>query len=223
MGVVIVGNSGAARECYWLLRVAREADAATPPFKGFLSWKGYAGQLCELEHFALGSSDDYRPAGDDLFVIGIGKPALRLAVYAWLKSFNARFHTLKHPDVYICPSAIVGEGNIFQRDCAVQPNARIGNANFFNGSVIVGHDAIIGNGNTFNLRVGISGHVSIGDANQMAPHSIVLENAKIGSWNVLAPGAVVYKGCKDHCLMAGNPALLEKRLSPPNAEGNSHV
>lgn len=219
MGVVIVGNSGAARECYWLLHVAREADETVPPFKGFLAWKGYAGQLGELTRFSLGSSEDYQPDQDDLFVIGMGKPELRMAAYAWLKSLKARFYTLRHPNVYVCPSATVGEANIFQRDCVVQANASIGNANFFNGGVVVGHDAVIGNGNTFNLHTGISGHAKLGNANQLAPHCVVLEHAKIGHWNIFAPGAVVYKGCKDHCLMTGNPALIEKRYSPVKAEG----
>jgi acetyltransferase-like isoleucine patch superfamily enzyme len=34
-----------------------------------------------------------------------------------------------------------------------------------------------------------------------------LAKAKIGNNNVIAPGAFVYKGCRDGCLMAGNPAL----------------
>lgn len=211
MAVVIVGNSGAARECYWLLRTAQEADNATPAFKGFLAWKGYAGQLCELTRFSLGNSEDYQAAPDDVFVIGIGKPALRLEVYAWLKGIRARCYTLRHPNVYICPSVSMGEANIFQRDCVVQANAIIGNANFFNGGVVVGHDAMVGDGNTFNLHTGISGNVRLGVANQFAPRSLILEHARVGSWNVFAPGAVVYKGCKDHCLMAGNPALVERR------------
>lgn len=223
MGVVIVGNSGAARECYWLLRVAREADEKVPPFKGFLAWKGYAGQLCELARFSLGSSQDYQPAHDDLFVIGMGKPALRLAAYAWLKSLQARFYTLMHPNAYVCPSAVVGEANIFQRDCVVQANAGIGNANFFNGGVIVGHDAVIGDGNTFNLYTGISGNVRLGNANQLAPGCVVLEHAKIGNWNIFAPGAVIYKGCRDHCLMSGNPALVDKRRAAPEAEDGADV
>lgn len=211
MSVVIVGNSGAARECYWLLHTAREADETTPPFKGFLAWQGHAGQLCELANFFLGSSEDYRPSPDDLFVIGMGKPELRLAAYAWLKSLNAACYTLKHPNAYVCPSATVGEANIFQRDCVVQPDAHIGNANFFNGGVIIGHDAQIGDANTFNLRTGISGNVRIGNANQFAPGSIILEHARVGNRNVFAPGAVAYKGCGDHCLMVGNPALVERR------------
>lgn len=219
MGVVIVGNSGAARECYWLWRVAKEADDCTPDFKGFLAWHGYAGQLCELAPSSLGSSDDYQPDQDDLFVIGMGKPELRMAAYAWLKPLKARFYTLRHPNVYVCPSATVGEANIFQRDCVVQANASIGNANFFNGGVVVGHDAVIGDGNTFNLHTGISGHARLGNANQLAPRCVVLEHAKIGNWNIFAPGAVVYKGCRDHCLMTGNPALIEKRYSPVKAEG----
>ena len=213
MGVVIVGNSGAARECYWLLREAQEADASAPSFKGFLAWKGYPGELCELAPFSLGNSDDYQYADDDLFVIGIGKPALRMAVYDWLMSINAHCYTLRHPTVYICPSAEIGKANIFQRGSVVMANAKIGNANFFNGIVVVGHDVHIGDGNVFNILTCISGHVRIGNTNQFAPHSILLEHSRVGSMNVFAPGTVVYKGCKDHCLMTGNPGIIEWRYS----------
>ncbi len=219
MSVVIIGNSGAARECYWLLRTMQEADNNTPAFKGFLAWKGYAGQLCELEQYSLGDSEEYQVEPEDLFVIGIGKPVLRMDVYNWIKKHEAQLYTLKHPNVYICPSATVGEGNIFQRDCVVQANASIGNANFFNGGVIIGHDATIEDGNTFNLHTGISGDARIGSANQFAPRSVLLEHANVGNWNVFGPGAVVYKGCKDHCLMTGNPALIEKRYAPVKTEG----
>lgn len=223
MGVVIVGNSGAARECYWLLCQMREADAATPPFKGFLAWEGYPGQLHELAPLSLGSSETYRPAHDDLFVIGIGKPALRLTVYAWLRERRARFFTLRHPSVYICPSARVGEANIFQHGCLVLANASVGNANYCNGGVVIGHDAAMGDGNMLNLRTALSGHARIGDANQFAPQCLLLEHAKVGSWNVFAPGAAVYKGCGDHCLMTGNPALVDRRCPPRHAGGASHV
>lgn len=211
MAVVIVGNSGAARECYWLLRMVQERDDNAPPFKGFLAWRGFKGELCELEPFALGNSDEYIPDTDDQFVIGIGKPCLRMAVYAWLKSLRANFYTLKHPSVYICPSANVGEANIFQRDSIAQANASIGNANFMNGGVVIGHDATIGNGNVFNLHSALSGHVRLGDCNLLAPGCLILEHARVGDSNVFAPYSVVYKGCRDHCLMIGNPALVDKR------------
>lgn len=211
MGVVIVGNAGAARECYWLLRLVQETEPDAPPFKGFLAWQGYAGELHELAAFSLGSSAAYRPGPADMFVIGMGKPALRMAVLTWLRELGAKMYTLKHPNVYICPSAHIGQGNIFQRDSVVLANARVGDANYFNGGTVIGHDAGIGSANTFNLRTGISGHARVGDGNQFAPQCIVLENAKIGSWNIFAPGAVVYKGCRDHTLMLGNPALAERR------------
>lgn len=209
MPVVIVGNSGAARECYWLLRQCQEADASAPAFKGFLAWKGYPGKLCELDSYLLGNSESYQPAPDDLFVIGIGKPAIRLEVYAWLKSLDAEFYTLKHPDVYLCPSARNGEGNIFQRGCLVLANAVIGHGNFFNGGTVIGHDAEIGDCNTFFLSTAIGGGARIGNANQFAPACQVLPHVRIGDHNVFAPGAIVYRGCRDHCLMAGNPALIQ--------------
>lgn len=82
---------------------------------------------------------------------------------------------------------------------------------------------VIGNGHAFTLRAGISGHAGGGDANQTAPCCLIRESAKEGRRNVLAPAAIAQQGGKDRCLMAGNPALVEKRLSPATAEESSHV
>lgn len=212
MGLVFVGNSGAARECYWVLEQARKLDQRTPPFKGFLAWHNYRGQLCDLEQFFLGNSDEYNFKPDDQFVIAVGKPSLRKEIYSWLIEKGAKFFTLIHPDTYICPSAVIGEANIFAGKCSILANARIGNANFFNGGISVGHDSIIGNANTCNLLTSFFGESHVGNCNHFAPFTLILEHSRIGSHNSFAPGSVVYRGCGDYCHMSGNPALIERRL-----------
>ncbi len=57
--ILIIGNSGAARECYWVLRDVMESAPGLAhyySFGGFLDWKGYAGDLKDLRDFYLGTA-----------------------------------------------------------------------------------------------------------------------------------------------------------------------
>lgn len=208
--VVIIGNSGAARECYWLLDdMVRAAPGLKNyyMFKGFLVWNGYRGDLKKLAHFLLGDAREYVPSPDDLFVIGIGQPYLRKAAYEDFKARGADFLTLVHPWSEISPEAEVGEANIFQRGSTVHCDTCIGNANYFNGAINVGHDVEIGDYNFIGPASLLLGECSIGSQNMLGVRCTLLPKACVGNGNILAPGSIVYKGCKDNCRLAGNPAL----------------
>jgi acetyltransferase-like isoleucine patch superfamily enzyme len=203
---IILGNSGAARECCWLLReVMREKSDLV--FGGFLAFEGYAGNLRELAPYALGTDDDYVPEPDDEFIIGIGLPALRLKAFRKWKARGARFMTLMHPGVIMMDNAALGEGNILAYGCHISCNTVFGDANYLNGGVVIGHDARIGDGNFFGPVSMVMGDAAIGSGNSFGVHSVTLAGVKIGNNNTIAPGAYVYKGCGNGCLLAGNPAL----------------
>ncbi len=208
--ILIIGNSGAARECYWVLRDVMESAPGLAhyySFGGFLDWKGYAGDLKDLRDFYLGTADDYAPGPDDLFILGVGKPELRKEIFTAFKARGASFMNLIHPWSSIAPSAVIGEGNIVQRGCTVYCNASIGNGNYLNGAVNLSHDASIGDFNFLAPYSIVLGGAGIGSCNHLGPHSVLLEHARMGNGNLLAPGSVIYKGCRDNCRMAGNPAL----------------
>lgn len=208
--VLIAGNSGAARECYWILRDLQQASpglAGYYEFGGFLSWQGYAGDLKELAGHFLGPLEEHAVAPDELYVIGVGAPYLRRAIFAWLRRRDARLMNLIHPWTAICPSAVMGEGNVFQRGCTVYANAVIGNGNYINGAANLSHDARVGDFNFLAPYAIVLGGASLGDLNHLGPHAVVLEGARMGNGNSLAPGSTLYKGCGDHARLSGSPAL----------------
>lgn len=214
---VIVGNAGAARECYWLLEDMRKADASMEcalRFRGFLSWQGYAGDLKSLSDLQLGDAAHYTPQPDDVFVIGMGDPTLRKNVYELLHAKGLEFLTLRHPLADINPHARVGEANIFQRNSTVFCDAVLGNANYLNGAVNVSHDAMVGDYNFFGPFSLVLGNAQVGSGNSIAARCTILPKARIGNGNILAPGSVVYKGCKNGCRLAGNPALTIGHVHP---------
>lgn len=208
--LIIIGNSGAARECHDLFLHMLAASYQLNQdmvFKGFLSWRDYPMQLCDLASHALGDVTRYTPCKEDCFAIGIGDPSLREEVYLYCRSRGLRFFTLIHPLSEISDSAQLGEANIFQRNSTVFANARVGNANYFNGAVNVSHDAAVEDYNFLGPFSLVLGEARLGSGNTLGAHCTLLPHAQVGNKNILAPGCVIYKGCKDFCRMAGNPAL----------------
>lgn len=204
--LVIIGNSGAARECYWLARDCIKAGQDLT-FKGFLAFEGHAGNLAELSPFLLGNDDAYFPAPDDVFAIGIGLPTLRCRAYEKWKKKGADFVNLIHPTVPVTGDVKMGEGNILAHSSYLSCNVVLGNCNYLNGSVVVGHDVIIGDCNFFGTFCLLLGGAKIGSRNSFGIHSAAMPHARIGNDNTILPAAYVYKGCRNEKTMAGNPAI----------------
>lgn len=208
--ISIAGNSGAARECYWILRDLRDSApglAEYYEFGGFYSWHGHPDNLEELAEFSRGAIEGHDISSDELWVIGVGKPSLRRDIFNFLKSRGAKLMNLVHPWTYICESATIGEGNVFQRGCTVYANARVGDGNYINGAVNLSHDAAIGDFNFLAPYSIVLGQASMGNLNHLGPHAVLLEKTRMGDNNSLAPGSALYKGCKDNLRLSGNPAL----------------
>lgn len=211
----IIGNSGAARECYWLFKDMLSADAALASkmdFGGFLSWRGHKGNLKSLQDQDRGEALEYPIATDDLFVIGIGEPHLREDVYRTMKQRCANFFTLIHPWSDVTPSADFGEANVFQRGSTIFCDVKIGNANYLNGAANISHDSVVGDYNFFGPYALVLGGCKVGSRNTIAVRSTLLANARIGDDNLITPGSIVYKGCGNNRRMAGNPAVPMKQV-----------
>ena len=208
--IVIIGNSGAARECYYILQDVFAADslfASVHQFVGFLAWKNYPGNLKDLSHLALGDADSFTLQPEDLFIIGVADTRLRETIFSVCKSRGATFMNLVHPLADVCPSASLGEGNILQRGSFILCNAIVGNGNYLNGFVGIAHDAVMVDFNFLAPQTMILGSTVIGSRNRFGPSSILLDRAQVGDDNLISPGSIIYKGCGSHSRMAGNPAL----------------
>ena len=160
-----------------------------------------------LARFLLGDARNYSPSAEELFVIGIGQPDLRKAVFEDFKARGVAFLTLVHPWADIAPTAQVGEANIFQRGSTVHCDASIGHANYFTVAVNLAHDARVGDYNFIGPASLLLGESRIGSQNMIGVRSTILPKARIGNGNSIAPGSIVYKGCGDNRRLAGNPAL----------------
>lgn len=207
--VFIVGGDGFARECYNILINLAEYGKEVV-FGGFLGHNGYGKSVDykSYQHLYLGEVSEHIFKGDEYCIIGAGYPELRKAIYEDLKKQGAKFYTLICKGVVLSPSFKYGEANIFVYPFLSSVNIEVGNGNVFNGGGgVVGHDAKIGDFNSFGPCTQVLGYITIGSSNTFGANAIILPHSKIGNNNKIAPLSAIYKGCKDNCYMAGNPAL----------------
>jgi len=204
--IIILGNSGSARECYMNLKAVMKVQENIK-FKGFLSFEGYEGDLGKLSHYFLGVDDDYNYQENDYVIIGLGNPILRKKAFYKLKEKNVKLYNLIHPKAHIDETCEVGEGNVITPDCYFSCDVKIGNGNYFNGFTNSGHDVKIGDFNFIGPHVHFLGDAFVGDLNSIGTMSVLLPNSKIGNGNKIAPLSAIYKGCKNNCYLQGNPAI----------------
>ena len=208
--IYIVGGDGFARECYMRLRTL-PCYGAEIKFGGFLGHGGYGASVDykSFQHLYIGEVSEHQFSEDEYAIIGAAYPKLRKKIYLELKARGIKFFNLISPYVSIDPSSEIGECNVIVGTGSISVNCKIGNANVLNGNVIVGHDCIIGDLNFLGPRAMILGNIKIGNENQIGTNAILLPKSHIGNNNIIAPMSAIYKGCKNNCYMAGNPALKE--------------
>lgn len=205
--IYIVGGDGFARECYLFFQNIAKTDAELS-FGGFLGHGGY-GKTVDYKTYQnlyIGEVSEHNFKDNEYVIIGAAYPDLRIKIYNELKERGVKFFNLITKDCLISESVDIGEANIILRS-SVTTNISIGNGNVFNGFVILGHDVQVGDFNFFGPRSQLLGYVKIGNLNQIGANTVILPEAKIGNNNKIAPLSAVYKGCRNNCYMAGNPAL----------------
>lgn len=206
--VFIVGGDGFARECYNnLINLAEYGKEVV--FGGFLGHNGYGKSVDykSYQHLYLGEVSEHIFKDDEYCIIGAGYPKLRKQIYGDLKKQGAKFYTLICSGIFLSPTFKYGEANIFVYPFLSSVDIEVGNGNVFNGEVSMGHDTIIGDFNFFGPRAILGGYIQIGSSNMIGANALLLPHSKIGNNNKIAPLSAIYKGCKDNCYMAGNPAL----------------
>ena len=204
--IFIVGGNGFAKECYNML-TNEVSDNIT--FGGFLGHGGYGHTVDykTLQYLYKGELNDFAFKENDYIIIGAGYPDLRKKIYFDTKKLGLKFYTLISDEAKLSPTIEYGEANIFGFPFRATVDIKIGIGNVFNGGIVLGHDVSIGDFNFWGPQTQALGNVKIGSMNQIGANAILLPNSKIGDNNKIAPLSAVYKGCKNNCYIAGNPAL----------------
>ncbi len=183
--IIIIGTGGAVSEMMSLFPYG---------IKGFLeypdNYEKYYLRYGNLQHFPiLGSIDDYIPAPNDEFVIGMTHIDFRQKVVAIMKAKGAKFPNVIHSSCII-QSEIKGEGNIVGAWSLIGANVKLGDFNYLTPWCDIGHDCTVGNHNILSATI-VCGHCTIGDRNFFGIRSSVVPHIKIGNDSAVHAGVTV--------------------------------
>lgn len=140
------------------------------------------------------------------YLIAIGYPAGRRAVWEQIGDARNQPATVIHPDADMGVGAELGAGVIVFAGARVSPGARIEDHTHVSYLAAVGHDTALGPFTMVMPGAMVSGDVRIGASVLIGTNATVLEGLTIGDGAQVAAGAVVVEDVPDHCTVAGVPA-----------------
>jgi len=157
----------------------------------------------------LGTLDWLKENKDDCYVVSTVAltTKIRKKAHQRIKSFNAKFTSLIHPDVDMRYNKC-GEGVIICQGATIGPNAYIDNHVIISFNAVVGHDVSIGNFSFIAAGSAILGHVRIGEGVMVGANSVCYPKVKVGDWSTIGMCSAVTENVLDKTTVAGNPAKL---------------
>lgn len=203
--IIIIGAGGFAYECWLMLRKILDMGAPAT-FAGFAAKEASSILSYGLGEFFLGDEDAVEIRPEREFIIAVGSPHARKAIYERFKARGARFMNL------VDPSATVRDEILDRTEASIFcPNSltvslEFGIGNVVNSLATVAHDTRIGDFNVLSGHCDICGHAEIGGLNFFGSHASMLPSSKLGNGNRVAAGSVVYKKHRDGRILLGNPA-----------------
>lgn len=208
--ILIVGAGGFGRE---LLQWASETwpnDARL--IGGFLS-----DDPRRLDGFSTGvgiesSVGDYRPAGGDYLLLGIGVPYSRRRVAENLRSRGARFLSLIHPRALVARSAEVGEGSIVCPFAIVSDSAKLGCCVLVNYHASLGHDAIAGDYAVLSPYATLGGAARVDEEVFLGLHASVGPGRSVGARSKVSANSCVLSNTPADSIIFGVPGRIGRRI-----------
>jgi sugar O-acyltransferase (sialic acid O-acetyltransferase NeuD family) len=122
-----------------------------------------------------------------------------------------RFATLVDPTAVTPSSLELAEGVFVSCGAIVGGMASLGPFSFVNRGASVGHHSRLEEFASLGPAAVLCGHVQVGRGGVVGAGAVVLPGVRVGANAVVAAGAVVTADVPDHCLVAGNPAVIKER------------
>lgn len=206
--LIIVGAGGFGRE---MLQWIHDINARSRTFriKGFIDDNPRALDGYGLPYGVIGSIRDWSPSENEVFAMAIADPKAKEAVSAALKSRNARFTRIVHPEAHLGATVTLGEGVVIYPGARLTVDVTVGDFVTFLHS-FAGHDVTIGDYATVFGSSSLNGFVTLGKGVLVSSHVAVVPRRRIGDHAFLGIGSVVVDNVKPGAKMFGNPARQMK-------------
>lgn len=213
--IVIWGAGGQAREVSWL------CEELEIPVAGFLDERpGMKGRIVDgIPVLGVLADIEGLKREVELVCAGVGDPALKRQFARQTARSGFRVAgPLVHPSVHLPRRSGVGAGSVVFEGAVLSGNVRIGEHVIINRQAGVSHDTVVGDFATVSPGVHLAGNVMVGEGACIGIGASVREKCRIGRWAVVGGGAFVRGDIPDFTMAAGVPAVVKKRLQPPEEE-----
>lgn len=209
--LIIVAAGAFGREVLW---VAREA---TEEFEilGFLDdAKDRRGELvCGVP--VLGTVDEWVDFPDAHFVIAVGPPRIKKAIFDRMSAKGApRFATLIHRSAQMSEYVEIGEGSVICAGCVLTTQIEIRRHVIVNLSCTCGHDTVMEDFVTLAPMIAASSRVRLAEGTEIGMFTTLLPGITLGSGSMVGMGSVVVKDVPANELWLGSPAKMRRELNP---------
>lgn len=204
--LLIVGAGGFGRELYawasqhpdcgraWTLAGFLDDNLeALAPFGGFAPVHALAG---------------HKPTSDNVYLAGLGMPALKEKFIAPLVAGGAEFLTFVHPQALVGGRVKLGKGVVVCPGSILSVDIEVGDFAMVNLNCTVGHDVRIGPWTSVSAQCDITGGATVGKACFFGSRATIIPGKSVGDRTVIAAGAVVMTHLPPDVLAAGNPARV---------------
>jgi hypothetical protein len=143
---------------------------------------------------------------DVTYLIAVGYPVGRRAVWEQIADASNQPATVVHPDADMGVGAVLGAGVVVFAGARVSPGAHIGDHTHVSYLAAVGHDTVVGPFSMVMPGAMVSGDVAVGSGVLIGTNATVLEGLTIGDGAQVAAGAVVVNDVPADATVAGVPA-----------------
>lgn len=140
------------------------------------------------------------------YVLGIGSPALRMAIVEDLDAAGFRAATLIDPEASVGSRCVVGEGTVVLPGARVTTNVQIGRHVHLNPNVTIGHDTVLRDFVSVNPAASVSGDCVVETGALIGVGAVVLNQLTVGAGAIVGGAACVVKDVQAKAVVRGVPA-----------------
>jgi sugar O-acyltransferase (sialic acid O-acetyltransferase NeuD family) len=150
----------------------------------------------------------HRPAADQLYVVGLGMPALKEKLVAPLVAAGAEFLTFVHPSATVGARVALGRGVVVCPGAILSVDIDVGEFAMVNLNCTIGHDARLGPWTSLSRAVRY--HRARPGRGSRLPRitATVIPGKNVGSRAVVGAGAVVVTDVPAAVTVVGIPARI---------------
>lgn len=145
---------------------------------------------------------------DRSFVLGIGKPYLRMIMAEKFEKLGGQMTSMiSGYAVFGNYDTVIGDGCTILPLSVLSNACRLGRGCLVHHRAVVSHDCIVGDFCELSPGATLLGRVTIGELTQVGANATILPGIRLGSGCLIGAGSVVNHNIPDGTVVAGIPAM----------------